>query len=265
MENNFLNEKISDEKIEKILSNIIKQKVKKDKINLLKEENVDTYISEDKYNIKIGISKATKEKEIASGDSSVQIKLKDGKYLMAISDGMGSGENAKKSSKTALNMLEKLLSSGFDKENSLKLINSTLSLNAKDDMYATLDVLVLDLYNGNLEFIKNGACPTFIKEGKETQIIKALSLPAGILDNIDLNIYDKDIDKNEIIVMCSDGVVDSNNEYKNKELWVKDFIDKIETTNPQKIADLLLLEAIDNNYGVAKDDMTIIVMKIEKN
>ena len=36
-------------------------------------------------------------------------------------------------------------------------------------MYATLDVAILDLYKGNLEFIKNGACPTFIKRGKEIQ------------------------------------------------------------------------------------------------
>ena len=33
----------------------------------------------------------------------------------------------------------------------------------------------------------------------------------------------------------------------------------------QKIADLILNEAIDNNYGVAKDDMSIIVCKFRKN
>ena len=63
------------------------------------------------------------------------------------------------------------------------------------------------------------------------------------------------------MVMCSDGILDSNIEYKNKELWVKYLLEDIDTTNTKKIADLILNEAIDNTYGVAKDDMSVIVCK----
>ena len=52
--------------------------------------------------------------------------------------------------------------------------------------------------------------------------------------------------------MCSDGILDSNIEYKNKELWVKYLLEDIETNNTKKIADLILNEAIDNNFGTAK-------------
>ena len=64
--------------------------------------------------------------------------------------------------------------------------------------------------------------------------------------------------------MCSDGILDSNVEYKNKELWVKYLLEDIEITNPQKIADIITKEAIDNDYGVIKDDMSIIVAKFIK-
>ena len=73
--------------------------------------------------------------------------------------------------------------------------------------------------------------------------------------------YDKDIEDQDTLVICSDGILDSNVEYKNKELWVKYMLEDIETTNCQKIADLILNEAIDNSYGIAKDDMSIIVCK----
>ena len=76
---------------------------------------------------------------------------------------MGSGPEARKSSKIAIKMLERLLTSGFEKDTSIKLINSTLSANTEEDMYATLDIQILDLYSGNIEFIKNGACPTYKK------------------------------------------------------------------------------------------------------
>ena len=66
------------------------------------------------------------------------------------------------------------------------------------------------------------------------------------------------------MLMCSDGILDSNVEYKNKELWIKYLLEDIETNNTQKIADLILNEAIDNNYGIPKDDMSIIVCKFIK-
>ena len=64
--------------------------------------------------------------------------------------------------------------------------------------------------------------------------------------------------------MCSDGILDSNIEYKNKELWLKYMLEDMDTVNTQKIADLILNEAIDNQFGSAKDDMSIIVCKFVK-
>ena len=180
-----------------------------------------TYLSKDKYGIQIGISKTNKDGENVSGDSSIQIALDDGKYLLAISDGMGCGPEARKSSQIAIKMLGRLLSNGFDKETSIELINNTILSNIEDETFATLDIMVLDLFAGNIEYIKNGACPTFIKNNKNVDIIK-------------------------------------------KEVWVKNLLEQIETINAQKIADILLKEAIDNNYGKAKDDMTVIVTKIIK-
>ncbi len=252
-------------KIEDILFSILKEKVilQEEKCGMKMEQNIcyQTYISKDIYNIQIGIAKTTKEGETVSGDSSIQIKLKDGKYLLALSDGMGSGPNARKSSQIAVKLLGRLLSNGFDKETSIELINNTILANNKKETYATLDTIILDLYAGNIEFIKNGAAPTFVKNKKNVDIIKSIALPTGILNNIDLVVYDRDIEDNDIIVMCTDGIIDSNKEYNNKELWVKDLLENVETENAQKIADIIINEAIDNNYGKAEDDMSIIVIK----
>ncbi len=255
-------------KIAEILSEVLKEEIviKKEKCGIKQDQKIcyQTYLSKDKFGMQIGIAKTNKEGENVSGDSSLQISLEDGKYLLAISDGMGSGPNARKSSQIAVKMLGRLLSNGFDKETSIELINNAISANVKDETFATLDIMVLDLFAGNIEYIKNGACPTFIKNNKNIDIIKNIALPAGILNNVDLIVYDRDIDNNDIVVMCSDGILEANSEYKNKEVWVKNLLEQIETTNAQKIADILLKEAIDNNYGKAKDDMTVIVTKIVK-
>ena len=142
------------------------------------------------------------------------------------------------------------------------MINSTLNAIGQEDMYATLDIAILDLYAGNLEFIKNGACPTYVKNRRNVEVLKSVSLPTGILNDIDLVVYDKDLQDGDILVMCSDGILESSEEYTNKELWLKFLLEEIETEDVQKIADIILQEAIDNNYGKPKDDMTVIVARV---
>ena len=255
-------------KIEEILFKTFHEDIilQEEKCGMKMEQNIcyQTYISKDQYAMQIGIAKTSKEGETVSGDSSIQIRLKDGKYLLGLSDGMGSGPEARKSSQIAVKMLGRLLSNGFDKETSIELINNTILANSEIETYTTLDIMILDLYAGNSEYIKNGAAPTFIKNNKNVDIIKSIALPTGILNNVDLVVYDRDIEDEDIIVMCTDGIIDSNKEYNNKELWVKNILENIETKNAQKIADIIMKEAIDNNYGKAQDDMSIIVVKIKK-
>lgn len=246
------------EYIEKILTEILKEKIVYNA-----DSSIGTrlnFLSDDKFVMAIGNCETIKSDSNISGDNLLNIRLKDGKYLVALSDGMGSGKEASQSSNKALKMLENLLLSGFDKKTSLELINSSL-INQNEEIFATLDIAIIDLYEGNIEFIKSGACPTYIKNRNKVQIIKANSLPAGIINDTNLQSFDRDITEGDIMLMCTDGILDSNVEYKNKELWVKYLLEDIETTNTKKIADLILNEAVDNNYGVAKDDMSVVVCK----
>lgn len=254
-----------DEIITEIINKVIGEKVIIKERKDIKRENIITYkvISDDKYILDIGCSNKIKDNMSVSGDSILKTKLKDGKYLLAISDGMGSGPEARKSSQIVTKMLKRLLDSGFERETSIDLINSNL-LNVSEDVFATLDIVIVDLYKGNIEFIKNGACPTYIKNNRKIQIIKSLTLPAGIVKETNTDVFDKDIENNDIIVMCSDGILDSNIEYKNKELWIKYLLEDINVVNPQKIADIILNESIDNNFGKIKDDMSVLVCKLIK-
>lgn len=258
----------SVKKIAKVLEKVLKDKMIIQKQKCALRENDDTcvfsFVSDDLYTLQVGLAKSKKDGAIISGDTTVQTKLEDGKYLIALSDGMGSGPDARKSSKIAIKMLERLLKSGFNNDTALKLINTTISANTEDDMYATLDVSILDLFKGDMKFIKNGACPTFIKRSGNVEILKSVTLPTGILNNIDLVEYEYDLQDGDIVVMCSDGIINSNKEYINKELWIQEALEEIDSEDAQRIADLILRESIDNDFGKEKDDMTVIAYKIKK-
>ena len=260
----YLTRLLENTKLEQIAE--ILTKILKEPIVLNAEATVGkkiVYLSDDKYIMAIGMAQETKNNSKQSGDSILNIRLKDGKYLVAISDGMGSGKEAKNSSNQTLRLLENLLVSGFDKKASLDLINNAL-MNQNKETFATLDIAIVDLYEGNIEFIKSAACPTYIKKNKRVQMIRSNSLPTGILEESKLETFDKDINDGEIVVLCSDGILDSNVEYKNKELWIKYLLEDIETTNTQKIANLILEESVDNNYGIAKDDMSVVAFKFRQ-
>ena len=260
---NTLRESDKIKSIENLLTKVFKNSItfQRDYKNLEKQEYEQVYSSEDKFILQVGTSKITKNDSKVSGDSNMQIRLEDGKYMLLISDGMGSGEEAKQSSKLVIKMMKNLLSSGFDRKESINLINATISLSSKEEMYATVDMAILDLYEGNAEFIKNGACATYIKNKKNVNKIELNNLPVGIVEDSEMTTYERNLHDGDIIIMCSDGILESKEEIGDKD-WLEGFVKGINTNNVQKIADLILAEAIDNGYGIAKDDMTVIVSKI---
>lgn len=81
-----------------IISKVLNEKVILQNQEKLEDENVIKYsiMSDDKYIIDIGQAQSIKDNMPVSGDSKIATKLKDGKYLLAISDGMGSRPRSKK-------------------------------------------------------------------------------------------------------------------------------------------------------------------------
>lgn len=247
-----------------IISKSIGSKVvfQRDRIDEETREYNQVYSSEDKFVLQVGSAKITKDGSEVSGDCSLQIKLADGKYLLAIADGMGSGEKARECSKVTLRLVKQMLSAGFDKEESVEMINSRMNLSTNSEIYSSLDMSILDLYVGKIEILKSGACNTYIKNKKSIEKIKAESLPVGIVNNIELKSQTIDISDGDIMIMCSDGILEAKDDTKKE--WIEEFLRNVSTNNVQKLADLILAEAIDNSYGIAQDDMTVIVSKIMK-
>jgi len=226
------------------------------------QEYYQVYSSEDKFVLQVGSAKITKDNSEISGDCSLQIKLADGKYLLAIADGMGSGEKAREYSKLSLRLIKQMLVAGFNNEESVKMINSRINYLGGSKRFSTLDMSVLDLFIGKVQILKNAACSTYIKNKKNIKKVKSENLPVGMVDDIELKSQTIDVEDGNILVMCSDGVLDSKCDEGLD--WIEEFLKNVTTNNVQKIADLILAEAIDNSYGIVQDDMTIIVSKIVK-
>jgi len=192
------------------------------------------------------------------------MELGNGKFAVAVSDGMGNGERARAESSDALSILQQLLQSGMDEQLAIKSVNSVLTLRSSEEIYATVDLAIIDLYSAKTTFMKIGSTPSFIKRGNEVIPITASNLPIGILKDIEVDLVMQQLLPGDLLIMMTDGVYDAPGHAANKELWMKRVLADMREGTPQDIADKLLDTVIRQHDGEVVDDMTVIVAKIDK-
>ncbi len=255
--------------VEKAVSAVVNRKMLKDgsECGLNSKTNICTIklVEEETFKVITGVARIPKNEKYVSGDNYTFINTGDGKYITALSDGMGTGHKACVQSKATISLIEQFMESGFDKDTTVKLINSLLVLKSNDDSFATIDISVLDLYEGEVEFVKVGAAPTFIKRNDFVDIVKTASLPAGILSDVEVELVHKRVDNGDFVIMVSDGIIDSFQADSDSVKKVQSILQNMTSKNPQIIADDLLEEALCAcNNKIPIDDMMVMVTKVWK-
>ena len=167
-----------------------------------------TFINSPKYKITYATATCTKPDSKACGDTYTVTKLKHDKVLIALCDGMGTGISAREGSQLALDMVSSYYRAGFDNVNSLMLVNRLLAVVSKDN-FSALDMCVVDLELGIVDFIKQGGVQSVIKRLDSIQIIDSNALPLGIVEEATPQVQRQLIAVGEMVVMFSDGIMDT--------------------------------------------------------
>jgi stage II sporulation protein E len=220
--------------------------------------------SAQRFELKTGSAVIAKGRAFVSGDSYCSLNLGTGKAAIAISDGMGNGQRAQEESSAALKLLRRLLQAGMHEERAVDSVNSILSLRTMDEMFATIDLAMIDLNTAKARFMKIGSTPGFIKRGKKIIKLAASSPPIGILKEIDVKPIEMQLEPGDILIMMSDGVYDASRHAMNKEAFMNRMIGEIDTKDPQDFADCLLEKVVRHHQGAIQDDMTVVVSKVER-
>lgn len=208
----------------------------------------------------LGVAVHKKKDSDISGDSGSYFKLEDGRLCVILSDGMGTGKEAAEESASAIRMLERFLKSGIDPSTSLATINSALVIKSEElGGFATLDLMCLDLFNGETSFYKYGSAPTYIKRGRHIRRITSSALPAGI--SVSASSIDKTrlkLHHGDYVVLASDGVADVSD-----DAWLQTLISEYSGDSAKEFAAQIMNSAF-SKYG-RSDDMTVMVVRIGKN
>lgn len=228
---------------------------------LPKEFETIVFEEEAPYGVLTGAAKATRENEKVSGDSYSFIENGNGSLILALSDGMGSGEKAMADSETVIDLLEKFIEAGFSKETAVEMINGVLLARSEEENMSTLDICDINLYTGDCELMKIGSSYTYIKRGELVEQISAKNLPLGIFHKIDFDKQHCQLKDGDYIIMVSDGVVDG----VGSEDLLRDVLSKMTIQNPQEITNYILQFVLHKTMGKVQDDMTVLALGIWEN
>ena len=258
----YLTEEEAKRQLPEALSEMLGREIVYDYSINRRREDCDfnySYTEEYPFRLTVGLARCTKEDCAYSGDNNSSVVLANGLQMVALCDGMGSGDKAAKQSGRVLNMLEELLNAGCDENGAIDIVNAILVLEDGEEIFSTLDLLLFDLNRGLGEFVKAGAAPSYVRRGTELNKVEFDTLPIGILEDTHIHKGMKSFQKGDFIYFMSDGFFDS---FQNKEDTIRQTLLQHDYRNPQKVADALFDEALSAAGGLAVDDITVMVVKV---
>lgn len=230
-----------------------------EKVNITEEKCYLSFRRAPEYDAVFGIAKTTKDGSSTSGDTYAVTRISEDKFLVALSDGMGSGTNAEAISSVSLSLIESFYKAGMESDLILNTVNKLLSVNAEDS-FTALDVSVIDLKTCNADFIKYGSPYGFIVSENGIRIIEGNTLPLGILEELKPSVCTTALADGDVIVLTTDGISDAFGSSQE----VIDFLRKIPAKNPQTLADGILNRAIEISDGFKRDDMSVLAVRVYK-
>ncbi len=211
------------------------------------------------FDAAFGVACAKKAGENESGDTHSVMKIDERKFLVALSDGMGSGEYAHKVSETTLSLLESFYRAKMPSPLVLSAVNKLMTF-SKEESFACVDIAVVDLDDGRADIVKIGSPLGFILSGNTVKVLESTSLPMGILDALKPDCAAYTLLENDVLLFLSDGVADAFG--SSADLY--EVLRTVPLHNPQQLADTLLQQALAAAGGRAKDDMTAVAVRLFK-
>lgn len=250
--------KINLNAFEKIISETLGRRyILKDKIAYDDKKSCLIFSAPPRLDAAFGVAYAIKSGESVSGDTHSVIKINERSFLMALSDGMGSGEYARKVSESAISLIEAFYRARMPEDNILDTINKLLSF-SRDERFTCIDVAEINLDTGRADFIKIGSPAGIILREGEIRILESNSLPLGILENLHPAVRTDRVQDGDTVIFMSDGITSAFPSATD----LYEFLQEFKPLNPQNLADCILAGALDRTGRKVTDDMTVLCTRI---
>lgn len=195
-----------------------------------------------------------------NGDTAWAGELQDGRWLAALSDGMGHGEQAARESEQTVNLLRLCLEAGYTRAQTLTAVNGMMLLAGRGERFSTVDLVTLDLWTGQLTLDKLGAAASWISQGSSLACVTGDALPLGILETVESRSSVAKLRAGDELFLMTDGVEDA---FPSRAALEDAIRATLTESTAQAAAQALLASAVRAAGADSHaDDQTIVVLRI---
>lgn len=204
-----------------------------------------------------GVASSASRRSGISGDSAMYFE-RGGVLYAALSDGMGTGAVAERTSRFTLEFFRALISREISAELIADVVNHVIRYRG-EECSATADIAEINLFGSEVEFVKCGAAASYVKRKDRITRILAPTAPLGIVKNADAHRAHTDLGDGDYVVMLSDGAGAIPDEMS----WLTAHLSRPTSLSAKDYAEEILSLARKNAGD--EDDITVLVIKISKN
>lgn len=194
------------------------------------------------------------------GDTAWLGHLQDGRFMAAISDGMGHGEQAALASRQTVELLRLCLDAGYTRQQTLTAVNGMMLLGGQGECFTTVDLLTIDLWSGTAALDKQGAAGSWLWQQDGLRQVTGDALPLGILETIESGESMLRLQPGDAVILMTDGVEDA---FPDRASLQDAILLALTEAAPQDAAESLLMAAQRAEGGRRHDDQTAAVIRIE--
>ena len=214
--------------------------------------------------VQIAISKIKKYATSSSGDTAEVIERPNGGMSVVLADGQSSGKGAKWVSSLVVRKVIQFLADGVRDGAAARAASDALFTERGGRVSATLNILSADLQTGTLVITRNNPAPVVIAYDDHIKLLSEESDAVGLRRDTRPLISEIPLAPGLTVVVYTDGLVHAGS-YFGDSMDVSTCV-KVElegeNPSPTNIADSLMKHALKLDRGMARDDISIAVLRV---
>jgi serine phosphatase RsbU (regulator of sigma subunit) len=216
--------------------------------------------------VQFAVAKIGKYATSESGDTVEMIERPHGGISLVLVDGQRSGKPAKAISNVVARKAIQLLAEGVRDGAAARAAHDYLYTHRGGKVSATLNIVSLDAITKTLVISRNNPAPVLVyTPGGGFQVMDAPSEVVGVHRNVKPVINEMPILPGTIVVAFTDGLQHAGGFSDSNRFDVVAAVQQLlghNVSEPQKIADSLLAQAVALDQGRPRDDITVLVVTV---
>lgn len=216
--------------------------------------------------VNLAVAKTQKYGVPQSGDTVEIIERPDGGLSVVMADGQRSGPAAKRIANLVVRKVIALLSEGVRDGAAARAASDALYMERQGRVQAALNILSVDLAAQSVVVVRNNPLPVLVWRGQRLERLDTPAEPLGIRRYVRPVVQEYPLEPELYVLAFTDGLAQAGQNRGRSWDVAQAFLHALQHFAPdvQAMVDALLHQAVEQDGGFPKDDMSLVLLYLSR-